>query len=350
MRLPQYTKKDRQIFLCVMPVIVIIINTLLYGSGYFTSFKIFFFAGISTFLIMSVSWQLLTWMNVELRNRFSSSHELFKRLLISIGISVIITWLTLTAIFQGYDYFSFLGYSLNKTRYTRITIIGVILNIFITFLHEGLDGFEKWKATLTETEQLKKEYTQSRLLGLKSQVNPHFLFNSLNSLSCLIHENQAKAETFLNEMSKVYRYLLRNSDEQLVTLDAELQFATSYFYLLKERHGEAVELVINPSGTKDDKCLPPFTLQILLDTAFNQNMMSKEQPLRIDISITEKGWLQIKNNVQRKISDEVFDNTGIANVSKKFRLLCNRSLIVKNHGEQQLVLVPLIMREEISMA
>ncbi|MEP7319070.1 MAG: histidine kinase [Panacibacter sp.] len=350
MRLPQYTKKDRLIFLCSMPAIVIILNSLLYGSSYFTGFKTFVAASMVTFIIMGSSWHLLTWINVELRNRFPSNHDLFKRLLISIGLSIIITWLTLTAIFHGYDYFDFFGYSLNETRYTWMTVIGVILNVFITFLHEGLDGFEKWKATLTETEQLKKEYTQSRLLGLKSQVNPHFLFNSLNSLSCLIHENQAKAETFLDEMSKVYRYLLRNSDEALVTLDAELQFAVSYFYLLKERYGEAIDLVINPVQEQEGKYLPPFTLQILLDSAFNQNMMSKEQPLHIEIGLTERGWLQIANNMQRKISGEAFDNTGISNISKKFRLLCNRSVIVKSRGAQQLVQVPLITREETSAA
>jgi len=86
---------------------------------------------------------------------------------------------------------------------------------------------------------------QSQLLGLKSQINPHFLFNSLNSLSSLINEDEQEAEVFLDEMSKVYRYLLRSNDEELVTLQTELDFIRSYFYLLKTRLGRALELRIN---------------------------------------------------------------------------------------------------------
>jgi len=207
-------------------------------------------------------------------------------------------------------------------------------------------GFEKWKKTITETEALKTEYMQSRLLGLKSQLNPHFLFNSLNSLSCLIQESPGKAEKFLDEMSKVYRYLLKNSDEQLVTLEAELQFTRSYFYLLKERHGEGLDMEINVTRSFFEKQLPPLTLQILLESAFNMNAIGKEQPLKIELNITANGWLEIKNNVQRKISDSLADRAGIQNLSKKFRLLCNKYIIVKDTGKYQVITVPLITAKE----
>jgi LytS/YehU family sensor histidine kinase len=193
---------------------------------------------------------------------------------------------------------------------------------------------------------LKTEYIQSRLLGLKSQLNPHFLFNSLNSLSCLIQESPDKAEKFLDEMSKVYRYLLKNSDEQLVTLEAELQFTRSYFYLLKERHGEGLNIEINVQDDFLETQLPPLTLQILLESAFNMNAISKEQPLIIELSITNNGWLQIKNNVQRKISDSLADRAGIQNLSKKFRLLCNKYIVVKDTGKFQVITVPLITAKE----
>jgi len=227
-----------------------------------------------------------------------------------------------------------------------VLMSGVIINIFVTLLHEGVAGFEKWKKTITETEALKTEYMQSRLLGLKSQLNPHFLFNSLNSLSCLIQESPGKAEKFLDEMSKVYRYLLKNSDEQLVTLEAELQFTRSYFYLLKERHGEGLDMEINVTRSFFEKQLPPLTLQILLESAFNMNAIGKEQPLKIELNITANGWLEIKNNVQRKISDSLADRAGIQNLSKKFRLLCNKYIIVKDTGKYQVITVPLITAKE----
>ena len=194
---------------------------------------------------------------------------------------------------------------------------------------------------MKETEQLKKEYMHSQLIGLKSQVNPHFLFNSLNSLSSLIQENQAEAERFLDEMSKVYRYLLRSSDEQLVTLESELQFIRSYFYMLKVRYSGAVDLSVNVDPSMKDKHLPPLTLQILLESAFNLNMISKDMPLTIEISTLENGWLQIKNNIQRRIGEKT-DNTGIDNITNKFRLLCQQCININDTDSNRTIQIPLM--------
>jgi two-component system LytT family sensor kinase len=267
----------------------------LFASKYFTDLKIFLPASLSTSIIMACSWQLLTWIAVMMRNRFPKDHDLLKRLSIALFIFIILTALTISVIFWGYDHFNFLGYEINETRYKWTLIIFVIINIFMISLHEGVAGFDNWRETIIETEKLKKEYMQSQLLGLKSQVNPHFLFNSLNSLSCLINENQQKAEIFLDKMSKVYRYLLRNSDEHLVTLETELQFVHSYFYLHKARYGEGIALNIEASDEARKKYLPPLTLQIILESAFSENMISKDQPLSIEIITLNNEWLQIKN-------------------------------------------------------
>jgi LytS/YehU family sensor histidine kinase len=122
-------------------------------------------------------------------------------------------------------------------------------------LHEGVSRFERWSANLEETEALKKTVKQSRLLGLKSQVNPHFLFNCLNSLSSLINESTNEAENFLNEMSKVYRYMLRNDEDLLVQLDKELHFL-SHIMPLKARYGEGIEMHININEEDKNYLLP----------------------------------------------------------------------------------------------
>jgi two-component system LytT family sensor kinase len=346
MRLPQYTNKDWLILAFGMPVFVCIINTVLLGWGYFSSLGVFFTATLLTTVIVTAAWQSFTWIAVTLRNRFPKDSELIKRLGIAIVLFVICTALTVTGIFWLLSHIAITKSFTDETRLKWVLMSGVIVNIFVTLLHEGVAGFEKWKVTLTETEALKTEYMQSRLLGLKSQLNPHFLFNSLNSLSCLIQESPQKAEKFLDEMSKVYRYLLKNSDEQLVTLETELQFTASYFYLLRERHGEGLEMEIEIDEFHLEKQLPPLTLQILLESAFNMNAISKEQPLKIELTVTDNGWLQIRNNVQRKITDNLADRSGIQNLSKKFRLLCNKYIVVKDNGEYQLINVPLITAKE----
>jgi LytS/YehU family sensor histidine kinase len=214
-------------------------------------------------------------------------------------------------------------------------------------VHEGVAGFDNWKETITETEKLKKEYMQSQLLGLKGQVNPHFLFNSLNSLSCLINDNQQKAEMFLDEMSKVYRYLLRNSDEKLVTLETELQFVHSYFYLHKARYGEGVALSIEVSNEARKKYIPPLTLQIILESALTENMISKDHPLSIEIISLDHDWLQVKNNVQKRISEEVTGNAGVENICNKFRLLCHKKVVLNCGATSKVLELPLINEPQI---
>ena len=346
MKLPQYTQKDARIIAVVMPIMVFIVNSILLGQGYFSGLLVFFTATIIAGIILTVSWQVLTAIAVTLRNRFPKDVDLVKRLSIALLLFIIITALTFSCIFWIFERLIITKDFVDDARLKWVLMSGIIINIFVTLLHEGVAGFEKWKKTITETEALKTEYMQSRLLGLKSQLNPHFLFNSLNSLSCLIQESPGKAEKFLDEMSKVYRYLLKNSDEQLVTLEAELQFTRSYFYLLKERHGEGLDMEINVTRSFFEKQLPPLTLQILLESAFNMNAIGKEQPLKIELNITANGWLEIKNNVQRKISDSLADRAGIQNLSKKFRLLCNKYIIVKDTGKYQVITVPLITAKE----
>lgn len=346
MKLPHYTQKDTRIIAAVMPVMVLVVNSILLGQGYFSGVLVFLTTTVIAGIILTASWQILTAIAVTLRNRFPKDVDLVKRLSIALLLFIIITALTFSCIFWIFERLIITKDYVDDARLKWVLMSGVIINIFVTLLHEGVAGFEKWKKTITETEALKTEYMQSRLLGLKSQLNPHFLFNSLNSLSCLIQESPVKAEKFLDEMSKVYRYLLKNSDEQLVSLEAELQFTRSYLYLLKERHGEGLDIEINIKRSFFEKQLPPLTLQILLESAFNMNAISKEQPLKIELNITTNGWLEIKNNVQRKISDSLADRAGIQNLSKKFRLLCNKYIIVRDTGTYQVITVPLITAKE----
>jgi two-component system LytT family sensor kinase len=348
--LPKYTSKELQIFLSVVPILVIVLNIALFGKQYFTDLKIFIVSSLVIFAVLALLWQLLTVVAITVRNHFYRDKDTVKRLAITILFIALICALASTVIFGTYDYFNFLGYRFNETRYQWTLGVGVVINIFVTLLHEGVESFDKWKATLVETEQLKKEYMQSQLLGLKSQVNPHFLFNSLNSLSSLINENQEKAEIFLDEMSKVYRYLLRNSDDQLVTLETELQFIASYSYLLKVRYGDGINIIVEIDRQNRQQLLPPLTLQVLVEHAYNANMISKDHPLHIHIYTPEHGWMEVKNNIQKKIADEnTADNTGIENIINKFRLLCQQSVLIKEIDGQRIIRIPLIPEPEMSM-
>lgn len=349
--LPRYTRKDLWIFAGVVPIIVLVYNTLIFGNRFFTEGKVFLWASLSTFLILGSFWFIFTWIAVTLRNRFPKDSDLMKRMLISIFLFIIINALIVTILFWGYDYFHFLNYELNQVRYQWTLLSAAIFNVFVTILHEGVDSFDKWKKTMLETQQLKKEYMQSRLLGLKSQMNPHFLFNSLNSLSSLISEDTATAEKFLDEMSKVYRYLLR-SDDRLVTLGTEVQFLHSYYYLLKVRYGDGINLSLQIKEEQFGLLMPPLTLQLLVENTFTANTMSKDSPLNITISSLGDQWLQIQHNLQPKIRIGMQESepAGLDNIINKYRLLCRQTVTIRQTEKQRIIHIPLIEQEEISVS
>jgi LytS/YehU family sensor histidine kinase len=207
--------------------------------------------------------------------------------------------------------------------------------------HEGVAFYERWKRVADEAEQLKQENLQSQLESLKSQVNPHFLFNSLNSLSSLISEDSEKAEKFLDELSKVYRYLLRNNEDDLTTLHSEMQFIQSYYHLLKTRYGDSLLLKTQIEDHYLDYWLPPLTLQMLVENAVKHNVMMRELPLRIHITINN-GKLVIANNLQRKVRRVSSNRVGLGNIAKKYKLLRQDNIMVRENDQEFAVIIPLI--------
>lgn len=325
-----------------MPLVVILINALLFGKRFFTELKVFVLSGFVVLLVMTISWFFFTWLAVTIRSRLPSSKDLIQRMAITILIIGVVQALVMTLFFKGYDYFHFLGYELDETKFYWTLVAGFFANVLITLIHEGFDGFERWKATLTETEQLKKTYTQSQLLGLRSQVNPHFLFNSLNSLSSLISEDEEKAEQFLNEMTKVYRYLLRGNNEQLVELETELKFIRSYYYLLRARYGESVQMQLNIREADYNKMVTPLLLQTLFEYSFNTNTLSKDKPLRFIIDVDNDGWLRIINNLQIKQNTVPANTEAICNLMEKYKLLSGGEIEINRNETTSIMRVPLL--------
>jgi LytS/YehU family sensor histidine kinase len=172
----------------------------------------------------------------------------------------------------------------------------------------------------------------------------------LNSLSSLITESPDKAEVFLNELSKVYRYLLKNNNEQLITLKTEISFIHSYFYLLKERYGEGIQLQITVPAEAEELMLPPLTLQIIFESILSQNTIAKSQPLKITIEFEEPALLEIKNNSQPRINIFDFSEKGLENIANKYLLLGQQPVRVVNQSKQRIIRLPLILNPQTLIA
>lgn len=202
--------------------------------------------------------------------------------------------------------------------------------------------FLKFREAEVQRWKIQAVLHESRLNALKSQVNPHFLFNSLNSLSALIDIDTGRAKQFVDDLSASYRYLLQASEQPLVPLSTELGFLKSYFNLLKTRHGEGVQLDIELPDNFPDLQIPPLTLQLLVENAVKHNMVSTQKPLIIKICSEKNNGLAVSNNVQKKSTAVQSTKTGLANITEKYRLLGKPSVEIVETPAEFKVCIPLL--------
>lgn len=348
--IPKYTSKDFPILVGSMLPMSVVLNYFLYGKSYFHNTGMLVFATLVTFIILGFAFLTYGFVAISLRNRFPYGRQTIKRMAICLTIFFLMSALYISLILTIYDNLRFYGYQYSEYDFTRTYFAFVVINIFLTFLNEGVYRFERYRTTILETEKLKRVHMHSQLLGLKSQMNPHFLFNSLNTLSSLINEDPDKAEDFLDHMSKVYRYLLRNNEEQLVLIETELAFIRSYFYLLRARYSEGLMIRIDVPHDVKQMMVPPLTLQMLIEHTMALNSLSRSNPLNISIYV-ENEMLVVQHNLQPKMNPtdnccEVLDN-----ISNKFKLICQKDIQIEKHGNQRFVYLPLIpCKEEITVA
>lgn len=342
-----FAKKELPTAVVVLTLNSILLSYLLFGNRYFQSFSVFTWATLATAAANAFAFLMYGLVVVSLRERFGEDHQLIKRLLLSIAIVFLLSAVYLSLLLAAFDNLHFLGYSYYENDFGKTYVTSMLVNLFLIFLIEGIYGFRNYQLITKETELLKKEYVQSQLLSLKSQINPHFLFNGLNTLSSLIQEDAETAEEFLDHMSKVYRYLLRNNDEQLVSLETELHFIKSYYYLLKARYGSGIDLVIRIDEEYYDHLIPPLTLQMMMENIIQENVIAKANPLAITIK-TENRSLIIENVVQPRVNPMVAEEDLLENISNKFRLLGQESLSISIQDDLRTVELPLISENQLA--
>jgi len=221
-----------------------------------------------------------------------------------------------------------------------ITYIFIIV-LIITITDLSVFLLNKWRFSLGELERFKKENAEIRFESLRSQLNPHFLFNSLNTLSSLIYENQKNAELFIRELSDVYRYILENRERELVPLSKELDFAQSYIHLIQLRFDKNLIVETDLKINNEKYNIAPLTLQLLIENAIKHNIISKKHPLKINIYI-EDDTLIVKNEIQLKQTKEYSSEMGLKNIQSRYDYLTTRKVEVYENSDEFIVKVPLI--------
>jgi two-component system, LytTR family, sensor kinase len=222
-----------------------------------------------------------------------------------------------------------------------VHLLYFMLVIVMNLVYFGIIYVFNWKNDLIKLANAQRAEALVKYDVLRNQINPHFLFNALTSVNSLIHEHPDLATDFLQQLSKVYRYVLQNKEKETVSVSTELTFVKNYTGLLKMKFAEAIEFSIDVDERAKEKKIVPVTLQILIENAIKHNIVSKAHPLKI--SITEKeSFLRVQNNINRKSSVEASNQQGMGNLRSLYQYLTPTPIEIIERDEIYLVKIPLI--------
>lgn len=219
-------------------------------------------------------------------------------------------------------------------------IVSVVITLLISFFLHAREFFLNWKKLELDAVKLRNENLTSKYESLKSQLDPHFLFNSLNVLTNLVYTDADKSARFIKQLSEVYRYVLEVRSKELVSLEDEVRFVESYLYLQQIRFGDKLRVENNLQGVEG--LIPPLALQILVENAIKHNVISEDDPLTIKIFV-QGSYVVVENNLQKKAQlTETSTGIGLDNVSKRYEFLTGQKIVIEETATAFIVKLPLI--------
>lgn len=297
---------------------------------------------LSSVLITMLVWEGNLRIDTLMNRKYPWLVNPARRILIHLPVSFIYSALTIYVSMLFFDqYICEIPQPQKVNLVAACIIIGLMVTVTILAIEIGSQFFSQWKKSLVEVEKYKTESVQAQLQNLKNQVNPHFLFNNLSVLSSLVYKDQDKAVDFINQLSKVYRYLLDNRSTELITLEEELLFINSYTYLLKIRFDTNINFDLDVPKNKLGKLIPPMSLQMLIENAIKHNEVSSQLPLFVSITTTDD-ILEIKNNFQPRMVSEKSSGTGLKNIKDRYKYYTTKEVEVELRETLFAVRIPLL--------
>jgi sensor histidine kinase YesM len=280
--------------------------------------------------IITKLWVLLPW------QKFPLKHLFLEILLISV-YTFFISFLIMVMVRSTLPYELCLEYG-----FWENFLFSNAISLTISFIHEGLYFFDQWKKSYIRSEVLEKENLISQFETLKSQINPHFLFNSLNTLITLIEEDRDTAVEYTQKLSDFFRSILQINNLSLIQLHEELDIIRTYFYLQQKRYGANLQLGTDIPETYLSTTIPPLCVQMLVENAIKHNIISTAQPLLVELSITESGYLTVTNNLQQRFDSQNQTGIGIQNIKNRFRFFTDKPIEIIRTSTHFTVALPLL--------
>lgn len=311
-------------FAVSVQLIIVVVNHI---TGFFelSSFSHFLFrlfrgsvlSIIATFAVVYPNLVVIRMLN----NKIGWQKNVFLRVLLQFILTVLIGSIVAAL-------FTYLSHLFNPYRDGLLITMGYnlmifsVCNVILMIILEGWIFFIEGAKSRNKSIELEGQVTELRFDILKKQIDSHFLFNSLNVLSGLIENDPVKAQEFIDEFSRLYRYVMESIDKKVVSVGEEINFARSYLFLQQMRYGKGLEFEINISSDLFNGYMPPLSLQVVLENVCKHNTVSRERPLKIEIFGSDHELI-VKNNLQPKISYSRGTSTGQLNLIKRYQLLGN---------------------------
>lgn len=332
--------KDLLLKMIFIPVLGISLPLI---SGIITYKKYFLFeliAANSFFILTSfLIWKGCNWIHIKLRPLYRPISNPFSKIGAVCFVSAVygactgglssLIWLKISR-----ETFSWAGIY----KFIAACIAAVII---FTLIYEILFLSKERELDTKIVDQLDKELSQAELQVLNNEMDPHFIFNSLNTLNHLILNQPEQAHRFNNRLAQVYKYFLLNKNKELIPLQDEMEFIEDYFYLLQIRHDNKLQLQTSLDDRSNKIMIPPFSLQILVENAIKHNEFTEANPLYIKVSVNDH-YVQVSNNIKPKLYAVNSTGIGLKNLSSRYKLLLKKDIMIATSHEKFIVKLPLI--------
>jgi two-component system, LytTR family, sensor kinase len=337
---------DKWLVITGIPVVAFLMAAMMYGDFLVKDPGLFFkICAPVSFIYTVVYWLVFRYLLILYRRQFPQTKDTVRRLVYQL-LTVVAGYFLLKIILDPilHDYFG--GALGDKLRHEIGMSIGSLMVTFLVLgIYETVGFYNQLQHSLVEKERLKKENVQSQLESLRNQVNPHFFFNSLNTLAYLIPEDAEKAVNYVQKLSKAYRYILEIRDKMLAPLSDELDFLKSYTCLLQERFGQNLEIKIDVPPEFYTYNIVPLCLQMLFENAIKHNIVSTQHPLTIEVFVEKDARLIVKNNLQRKKQEIPSTKVGLGNICSRYKLVSELEVEVIPTQQSFIVVLPLLKPE-----
>jgi LytS/YehU family sensor histidine kinase len=304
------------------------------------SVPFFHFFLVNCFIVF-VSWQLCRPVLVWSHKKYKGINLFLKRFFIAYAVYFLIALGVFIIFFVMLDLVNFHGLNVSYSILIKYQLISMFNVPFISIIYEARLFFSEWKKILIVREELKRETLQSQLDSVKGQINPEFLFSNLNTVSTLIRNKNKNTSKFVDELSSIYRYVLQGKEKQLTELCDELKFVSTYEFLLKEKYGEGVQFEINIPKSYYNFRIPTLTMQILIDNALKDNIITPEKPLQMKFSSETNQSLVVINNLLSATS-KLPDKDVLDTIQERYEMLGIEGIKIEKNQMECKVTLPLL--------